>query len=526
MRRVALAALGPLLLLAAGAGTAAEPLGAVVAVTGGRIEGVRTEGVLAFKGIPFAAPPVGALRWQDPRPVAPWAGVRKAEAFASACAQRDPPFRLPASEDCLYLNVWTGAYSAREHRPVIVWIHGGGFTGGATAEPPYDGTHFAQQGVVLVSIAYRLGVFGFLAHPALDREGGGASGNYALRDLLAALQWVQANIARFGGDPRRVTVAGESAGGTAVSLLAVMPAAHGLFARIIDESGAGSFRAPRYSLSTQDLSGPLLTRRFAQSMGEALLRLLNVADVAAARALPAADILKALEGRQDIGFEPVIDGQLLPAGAAEAFRTGRFNDTPVLLGTNSDEAHGGAPASITVARLREDLGHFVCARAALALLALYPLATDAQAPRTLEMLRRDGGAARDAWSWARWQSRRGRGAAWLYYFDFPLEGFPNGAPHWTEVPYVFANFGWFDQRHVPLRPQDLAESDLLRRYWINFAASGDPNGEGLPHWPAFNEQTSEAMVFGTAAQAAPLPNLERLRAFDRWADCAWGGRGF
>jgi para-nitrobenzyl esterase len=512
---------------AAGATPAADTASPVIEVTGGRIAGVREDGVLSFKGIPFAAPPVGAGRWKAPRPVSPWSGVRQAKAFAPACAQHEPPFRLPSSEDCLYLNVWTGARSARQLRPVIVWIHGGGFTGGATAEPPYDGTRFAQQGVVLVSIAYRLDVFGFLVHPQLDREGGGTSGNYGLRDMIAALHWVKTNIARFGGDPQRVTIAGESAGATAVSLLAAAPAARGLFERAIAESG-GAFRAPRYTADALDAAGPIETRRFAASMGEALFTQLRVADLAAARALPAPAILAAGQERRDLWFDAVIDGALLPASNMALYRAGRFNDTPILIGTNSDERHRDPPFTftVTVAMLRDESAHFACPDEDAALLAHYPLDSDAQAPRALEMLLRDGDFAWNAWTWARWQSRRGRGAAYLYYFDFPLPRFPNGAPHWTEVPYVFANFGWLDEQHAPLRPEDLAESDLIRHYWINFAASGDPNGPGLPRWPAFSERTSEAMVFGSTAAARPLPNLERLQAYDHWADCAWWSRGF
>ncbi len=504
---------------------AAAAPGPVVMVTGGRIEGVREEGVQAFKGIPFAAPPLGALRWKAPRPVSPWSGIRRAAAFAPACAQHEAPFKLPSGEDCLYLNVWTGARSARERHPVIVWIHGGGFRGGATAEPPYDGERFAQQGVVLVSIAYRLGVFGFLALPELDRESGHPSGNYGLRDMIAALRWVRSNIASFGGDPHRVTIAGESAGGMAVSLLAAAPAARGLFERVIAESGS-AFRAPRYSLYAPDQSGPLQTRRFAAVQGAALLHRLGAADIAAARALSAAAILKAVQDRGELRVGPVVDGELLPAPNTALYRAGSFNDTPILIGTNSDEGHGTAPPMLEASTLRDQARHFSCPREAEAVLAHYPLESDAQAPRTLELLIRDESPAWGAWTWARWQSRKGRGAAYLYYFDFPMPRFANGAPHWTEVPYVFANFGWFDEQHTPLRPEDLAESDLIRRYWINFAGHGDPNGNGLPRWPAFNERTQSAMVFDRTPGARPLPNLTRLRAVDLWHSCAWGSRGF
>jgi len=498
----------------------------VVAVTGGRVEGVRVEGVLVYKGIPYAEPPLGALRWKDPRPVRPWSGARRADAFAPACAQGKPPFGLASSEDCLYLNVWTAARSARERRPVMVWIHGGGFTAGATAEPPYDGLRFAQQGIVLVTIAYRLGAFGFLAHPELDREIGHPSGNYGLRDMIAALKWVRANIAAFGGDPQRVTIAGQSSGGTAVSLLATAPAARGLFEQVIAESGDATFRAPRYSLDAADQSGPLQTQRFGESVGKVLLHQLGADDVAAARALPAPAILKAGEGRGDLWTGPVIDGELLPAPNTSLYRSGRVNDTPILIGTNSDEGHGRAPPVLKVSVLREQARDFTCPQEAEAVLAHYPLESDAQAPHTLEMLIRDDDYAWNTWSWARWQWRKGRGAVVIYYFDFPMPRFPNGAPHWTEVPYVFANFGWFGEHHLPLRPEDLVASDLIRRYWINFVASGNPNGKDLPRWPAFNERTASALVFDRTPGARQLPNLERLRAIDVRHGCAWGGLSF
>lgn len=216
-------------------------------VTGGEIKGVVRGGVASFKGIPFAAAPVRELRWKAPRPVVPWTGIRSADAFAPGCMQ-DTGFAVMmggspnVSEDCLYLNVWTPARNAGEKLPVMVWIYGGGFAGGMTSIPVYDGTKFAEKGVVLVSTAYRLGPFGFLAHPELSREGGKGSGTYGLQDMIAALQWVKGNIGAFGGDPSRVTIFGESAGGIAVSMLAASPPAKGLFQRVISESGGSSRR--------------------------------------------------------------------------------------------------------------------------------------------------------------------------------------------------------------------------------------------------------------------------------------------
>src|SRR5688572_9017998 len=251
-------------------------------VTGGTVRGIVENGVAAFKGIPFAAPPVGDLRWQAPQPVIPWSGVKQTTAFALPCAQdsREEP---ESSEDCLYLNIWTSATSADEKRPVMVWIHGGEFDHGASSSEVFDGTRFAQDGVVLVSVAYRLGAFGFVAHPELRQGGGKSSGVFGLADQVAALLWVKRNIHRFGGDPERVTVFGVSSGGISISLLAGSSAARALFQRAISQSG-GAFGPP-----TND---PLLSLEYAENAGKDLLERLGVPDIQAARLIPAEKILK------------------------------------------------------------------------------------------------------------------------------------------------------------------------------------------------------------------------------------------
>ena len=264
-----------------------------VAVTGGSVEGVVSNGIVSFKGIPFAAPPIGDLRWKAPQPVNPWTGVKKADKFAVKCMQ-DPNMSAifggpPAvGEDCLYLNVWTPAKTAGDKLPVMVWIYGGGFFGGETSSPAYDGTRLAEKGVVLVSVAYRVGVFGFLAHPELSQESRTGSGNYGLRDQIAGLKWVKENIARFGGDPSRVTIFGESAGGISVSMLAASPAAKGLFTRAISESG-GSFAPPRFGQEGGQSVAPL---KVAEAAGQAVLTRIGASDIKAARALPADQIQK------------------------------------------------------------------------------------------------------------------------------------------------------------------------------------------------------------------------------------------
>jgi para-nitrobenzyl esterase len=479
-------------------------------VTGGTVRGIVDNGVAAFKGIPFAAPPIGGLRWQAPQLVVPWSGVKQTSAFALPCAQdsREEP---ESSEDCLYLNIWTSAASAGEKRPVMVWIHGGDFDHGATASEVFDGTRFAQDGVVLVSIAYRLGAFGFLAHPELRLEGGKGSGAYGLEDQIAALQWVKRHIHRFGGDPERVTVFGVSAGGISISLLAGSPAAHGLFQRAISQSG-GAFGPP-----TND---PLLSLERAENAGTALLKKLGVADIQAARRIPAEKVIKAIAEENGLKFWPVLDGKLLSARNADAYRAGRFNDVPVLIGFNSGESAGNAPPN-TTARSFSEIGKDLpaaCAPKIAAVLALYPHGTDAAAVRSFEDLSRDSGSGWNSWTWARLHARHGHSKAFLYYFDLSPPDSTSGAHHGAETEYVFG------RPSAAARLKDAQVSQLMRRYWINFAKSADPNAPGLPIWPAFSDNASDAMVFDRNSGARRLPNVARMRAIDSFFTCVVGGR--
>ncbi len=479
-------------------------------VTGGEVEGVVRDGVTSFKGIPFAAPPVGDLRWRSPQPLRPWTGVRKAEAFAAAPMQ-DPRFiktlggSTNVSEDCLYLNVWTAAKDTTEKLPVMVWIYGGAFATGSTSIPAYDGTKLAQQGVVLVSIAYRLGPFGFLAHPGLSKEAGGASGCYGIQDQIAALRWIKQNIAQFGGDPSRVTIFGESAGGISVSILAVAPSAKGLFERAISESG-GSM-AP---LKKGDEPGENIpSLRLAEKTGVEFLNRLGVKTIQAARGLSAERIQAAASGFGR--FWPVADGQTLPGDAYRLYEAGKFNDTPVLIGSNSDEGAMFVHSALTPAafekHVRERYGP-----GAEAILKAYPHATDAQAFKSAKDLFRDSAFAWQAWTWARLQTRKGRNKAFLYYFDRRTRGSPDGATHAAEVVFVFRNlFG-----SSLLRPEDIALSDLVSSYWVNFAKSGDPNSPGLPAWPPFDDQNMNVMWFNKDPGVQRMPNLEKLEALDSY----------
>jgi para-nitrobenzyl esterase len=489
-----------------------------VDVTGGKVSGVVSNGIVSFKGIPFAAPPVGALRWKAPQPVKPWTGVKQVMEFGASCMQ-DPNFAkifgtsAPISEDCLYLNVWTPAKTAGDKLPVMAWIYGGGFVGGMTSVPAYDGTRLAEKGVVLVSLAYRLGVFGFLAHPELSKEGGKGLGNYGLQDMIAGLQWVKANIAKFGGDPSRVTIFGESAGGIAVSMLAASPAAKGLFARAISESG-GNFGPPRFANEGGANAPPL---KVAEASGQAFLAKLGANDMKTARELPAEKLQTALGPGLQGGFWPVFDGDVLPGDQYELYQAKRFNDTPVLIGTNSDEGALFAPPGATPAMfesfVRPSYGEH-----AEAVLAAYPHATSEEAAKATRDIFRDSVFAWPTWAWAMLQTQKGTGKAFVYYFDHRTPQSPNGANHAAEIGYVFKNLGGPGSGLLGLqgapRQEDVAMSDLLSSYWVNFAKTGDPNGPGLPAWPAFSVAAQNAMHFDTKSGARPVPNMTQIKALD------------
>ncbi len=492
-------------------------------VAGGEVAGTVADGLSIFKGIPFAAPPLGKFRWQAPQPVEPWHGVRQATAFGPACMQ-EPKMAArmghtgALSEDCLYLNVWTPATSADEKRPVIVWIYGGGFSGGMTSIPLYDGANFAKSGVVFVSLTYRVGPFGFLASPALSRESGHGSGAYGMLDMIAGLDWVRDNVARFGGDPNRVTLLGHSAGAFAVSELAVSPLAKGLFEGVIAESGA-NFAPP----SSQPIAGsnldPLAS---AAAKGRTFLEALGANDLAAARALPAERIEQAADARGAPRFWPPLDGYVLPGDEVALFEAGRFNDTPILIGSTSDEAAAFGVHAMEPAAFEEDVRKNY-GPAADAILAAYPHSTSAEATLAAKQLRRDTMAGWPAFTWASLQTSHGHGKAYVYYFDRPSARDPDGSPHGSEVALVFGN-----EDHRPGRPAwsdtDRAISKLMHGYWVNFAVHGNPNGPGLPTWPAFDPAHPEYMIIRNESQrAGTAPNMKKLEALDAYY--GWRRRG-
>ena len=478
-------------------------------VTGGDVRGVVKDGVASFKGIPFAAPPLGEWRWRPPQPVKPWAGVKLADTFAPGPMQDQVAAvimggSMNVSEDCLYLNVWTAAKTPEEKLPVMVWIYGGGFVSGMTSMPLYGGSKLARKGVVLVSVAYRLGPFGFLAHPELSRESGKGSGCYGLQDQVAGLRWVKENIAGFGGDPSRVTIFGESAGGISVSMLAVAPAAKGLFHRAIAESGASM--APLKRGEEPGMSVPTL--KLAEETGRQFLAKLGASDIKAARALSAKEIQKAVSGMGN--FWPVADGEMIPGPEPDLYEAGQFNDTSILIGSNSDE---GA-LFVWTRPSPEDFEkqvRSVSGPAAEAVLRAFPHTNGAQAFKASKDIVRDGLFGWNTWTWAKLQCRKARHPVFVYYFDRPGLLSAEGASHAAEIGYVFGNFGGWGGA---AKPDDLKLSDLIGTYWVNFAKTGDPNGPGLPAWPAFTEQEMRTMVLDKDPGARPLPNLEKLKAVD------------
>jgi len=478
----------------------------IVEVTGGTIEGVTENEIISFKGIPFAAPPVGDLRWKSPQPVIPWEGVKKTGEFAPGPMQ-DTSFGAAlggpqeVSEDCLYLNVWTGAKETDEKKPVMVWIYGGGFGIGMTSTPTYDGTSLAEKGIVLVSVAYRLGPMGFLAHPELSEESGKGSGAYGIQDQIAGLRWVKENIEQFGGDPLNVTIFGESVGGISVGMMAASPMAKGLFHRAISESG-GLMTTPRASLKE------------AEKQGKAYLSKLGADDIKAARALSAEEIQKNTQGMGS--FWPVADGETVVENQYELFEAGEFNDTPILVGTNSDEGGLFINQPTTGAafekRIRNQYGTSVDA-----ILEVYPHATDTEALRSSKDIMRETTFAWPTWVWATLHSRNGKNKAFVYYFDHRTPMSPEGAGHGSEISYVFANLTSMGPMGAGSDgPEDKALSDLMSSYWVNFATNGDPNDPDLPAWPAFNESDQQVMFFDKDPGARLHPNLDKIMAFDAY----------
>jgi len=472
-------------------------------------------GVRVFKGIPFAAAPIGRLRWRAPQPAAKWTGVRSADTFGNVCVQPkgvgrlnvsvDLPDSPAASEDCLYLNVWTAASSASERRPVMVWIFGGAYSEGAGSSPHNDGAALARQGAVVVTFNYRLGPFGFFSHPELTKESGhSASGNQALMDTIAALKWVQINIAAFGGDPRNVTIFGESAGAAMAAGLVGSPQAAGLFRRAISESGAWM------GLSV----APMRTRQQAEQptgrRGAPPPPLMPLDEL---RAKSADEISRTL-----FGAGMIVDGWIIPEDQSLTFAQRRQQPVDVLVGSNKDEGTfaGNTTAAAWTNRVRQRLGDL-----ADDYLKLYPAASDEEATRSSQT------AFRDELAWhmrlyASLQAKRGNRAFWYFFTHEPPHA-PDArnlkATHASEIPYVFNNLRSprvFPDASSPelasASAPDRALAERVSTYWLNFARTGDPNGTGLPRWPAFDAAAAAPMILGEIDEA---PDRQRLAIYDK-----------
>ena len=448
-----------------------------VRIASGSLAGTRDGDVVSFKSIPYAAPPVGALRWEPPQPAAPWRGVRPADKLGAICEQKYQPADngvgpLPMSEDCLTLNVFAPANARRA--PVMFWIHGGGFVNGSGTAALYDGTALARQGVVVVTINYRLGRFGFFAHPALTAEPGNKPvGNYALMDMIAALKWVRANIGRFGGDPGQVTIFGESAGGIAVNDLMVSPAARGLFERAIVESGVG--REPVPTLAEAERAGA----SFAKSLG------LDSPSAADLRGLSAERILKAGEPDLFGGFGAMVDGRILTVGPLAGFRAGREANVPYIVGWNALEFP--LPPSGLDTRLRADSPLTPDVRKRIA--PAYP------SPQSYDQnIVSDVLFVEPAVALARLHSAQGRPTRVYQFSVLPKAAPPffKGTPHAFERQYVFRTL---NTSPIPTDANDSAQAETMSAYWVAFAKSGNPNGANRVAWPAFSAAGEEIMEF-------------------------------
>ncbi|MCB0632596.1 MAG: carboxylesterase family protein [Lewinella sp.] len=489
---------------------------AIIQTDKGKIRGTTSENgaIYIYKGIPFAGPPVGDLRWKAPQPAKAWEGIKTCDTFGPSPVQGKPtPFMYwsseflipeePISEDCLYLNVWTGANNKTEKRPVLVYIYGGGFRSGGSGCPIYDGEAMAEKGVVFVSINYRVGVFGFLAHPELTQESSyGASGNYALLDMIAGLQWVRKNIAAFGGDPANVTIAGQSAGAFAVSYLTTSPLAKGLFHRAIAESGGSFVTNPRR---------PTPTLADAEKMGvEFAEKALNCQSLAEMRAKSADEVLQAQGGMS----WPIIDGYAVPESCAAMYQQGKQNDVTLLLGWNAEDLvlFGTQSADEFKKQARERFGDQFAAVS-----KVYPMGSEKEILKSRSDMSRDETFAIQGYVWATLQDQHSKSNVYLYNFNRRLPFYTPetnfGAFHSGEIVYAYHNLHTLDR---PWQAVDHQIANHMSSYWVNFARTGNPNGKGLPKWKAFKTARPNTLIIDTETKTTSLPDLNRLKFWEQY----------
>lgn len=491
-----------------------------VRVEGGLVAGVpgNDPSIMTFKSIPFAAPPVGKLRWRAPQPVVPWKGLHATDQYPTSCVQDIPTSNPPwtyefmphnaIGEDCLYLNVFTPARSTAEKLPVFVYIYGGAFRQGGTAVPIYDGEGLAKKGLVVVTINYRVGVMGFLAHPELTKESEHhSSGNYGLLDQIAALGWVQQNISRFGGDPTNVTIAGQSAGGAAVHDLTASPLAHGLFHRAIVQSGGST-------VGRRGMNGGTPSLAAAEKEGEKFAESKGAHSLAELRAMSWQKLLESAPASPGPRFAPIVDGYVLPAPFMTAIEQGKQNDAVTLTGSALGELGGisGPSGPVTLSefkeRARQRFGD-----AADEFLKLYPAATDGEAQAAQKQSAVDQALVAQ-YLWARVRAKTAKTRVYEYLWDHTLPGPDSakyGAFHSSDLLYTLNTLYTSDR---PFTGDDRRIADMMSSYWANFCSTGDPNGKGLPHWPAVDDKP-QVMELGDKTQPIPLAGSpEKIQFFE------------
>lgn len=503
----------------------------------------RNPDIAVYRGIPYAAPPVGDLRWRAPAAPLAWDGVRKADSFGPACPQPggDMAGGLPQSEDCLTLNIWTGAQpGSKQKRPVYVWIYGGGFIGGTGANPEFDGEVLAAKGVVVVTLNYRVGVLGFLATPELSRESGhNASGNYGLLDDIAALQWVKRNIAAFGGDPEQVTIGGQSAGAGSVGFLSMSPLATGLFRASIGQSHA---RYPR-DTELRYLSVSWRAKDAAEKAGSAYIAKYGTKTLAELRQLPWQTLIEGsntIDAGVETGsdgkpplFRPVIDGWVIPQSYWDTYQSGTQNKVKYVAGNNKDET--GAVPETAVPAIRASttpprpgmpqtsvtLPQFQAAAKrkfgplADEFLKLYPATNDDEAARQNNIAARDNSRI-STWMWGTLWTKANKVPVHTYFWTHAVPGptqATRGAYHGSEIPYVFNSLDRLDK---PWTAEDRHIADVMSSYWANIIKKGDPNAPGLPEWPAYSAQVPQVMELGDNFRPIPVSSPERADFWKRF----------
>lgn len=466
----------------------------IIQTENGLISGYKTGDISIFKGIPFAAPPLGDLRWKAPQPVHNWTGILKCDNFSASPMQRKPvPFMMwteefitppeKLNEDCLYLNIWAPDKPANDKLPVFVWIYGGGFSSGSAACAVYDGEEMAKKGIIFVSINYRVGILGFLTHPELSSESEDqVSGNYGLLDQIAALRWIQSNIEAFGGDPRKVTIAGQSAGSMSVCALVASPLAKGLFSGAIAQSGG--------------ILSSFLNRNYAETekSGLTFMGRMKAANISELRQKSAEELIAA-----GGNFGPVSDGYVIPKDVFAAFKEGQFNDVALMAGWVTGDGALMGEQKMTPEKYKQQATEKYGDRAE-EYLKIFPGSTSEQVIASLKELGLMQFAALPAYLWAGFSKNK----AYLYQFShIPVDkpGFPNyGAFHTSEVPFALHTLHLWKRSW---REVDYSVEKTMNNYWVNFVKTGNPNGEGLPEWTIYEKSSGAIMEIGDQPIISP-----------------------